>query len=108
MPRYKSAREQKNSRDKPYDYLVEWASRWGPTYLFTAGAGAPERVTWGRLRFKELAVISGPTELYVGTAEQPVLIVHDLKRGSDAHGTVGLFVDNGTDGHFRNLSIRPQ
>jgi hypothetical protein len=36
------------------------------------------------------------------------LIVHDLKRGADARGTVGLFVDNGTDGHFRNLSIRLQ
>jgi len=38
----------------------------------------------------------------------PVLIVNDLKRGAEAHGSVGLFVDNGTDGHFRNLSIRPR
>jgi hypothetical protein len=29
-----------------------------------------------------------------------------LKRGPDAHGTVGLFVGIGTDGHFRNLSVR--
>jgi hypothetical protein len=45
-------------------------------------------------------------QFFVGTAAQPVLIVHDLKRGSDAHGSVGLWVDNGTNGHFRNLSIR--
>jgi hypothetical protein len=60
---------------------------------------------WTHLRIE----VSGATaRLYVGAAAQPVLIVHDLKRGPDAHGTVGLFVDNGTDGHFRNLSVRPQ
>ena len=60
---------------------------------------------WTHLRVE---VSGANAQLYVGAAEQPVLIVHDLKRGSDVHGTVGLFVDNGTDGHFRNLSIRPQ
>jgi len=60
---------------------------------------------WTHLRIE----VSGATaQFYVGAAPQPVLIVHDLKRGSDAHGTVGLWVDNGTDGHFRNLSIRPR
>jgi hypothetical protein len=39
---------------------------------------------------------------------QPALIVRDLKRGADAHGSVGLFVGVGTDGHFRNLSVRPR
>jgi hypothetical protein len=60
---------------------------------------------WTHLRIE----VSGATaRFYVGAAVQPVLIVRDLKRGPDARGTVGLFVDNGTDGHFRNLSIRPQ
>jgi hypothetical protein len=53
--------------------------------------------------------VSGATaKLYVGSAEQPVLIVQDLNLGANAHGTVGLWVDNGTDGHFRNLVIRPR
>ncbi len=57
---------------------------------------------WTHLRLE----VSGATaRLFVGTAPQPVLIVHDLKRGPDAHGPVGLWVDSGTDGHFRNLSI---
>ena len=60
---------------------------------------------WTHLRIE---VSGANAQLYVGASGQPVLIVHDLKRGSDAHGTVGLFVGNGTDGHFRNLSIRPQ
>jgi hypothetical protein len=44
--------------------------------------------------------------LYVGAATQPALIVSDLKRGAEAHGAIGLFVGNGTDGHFRNLTVR--
>ena len=60
---------------------------------------------WTHLRIE---VAGADARLYVGTAAQPVLIVHDLKRGPDAHGTVGLFVGIGADGHFRNLSIRPR
>jgi hypothetical protein len=60
---------------------------------------------WTHLRI----VTSGATaRFYVGAASQPALIVRDLKRGPDAHGTVGLFVGIGADGHFRNLSVRPQ
>ena len=60
---------------------------------------------WTHLRIE----VSGVTaKLYVGAAKQPVLIVQDLKRGSDAHGSVGLWVGNGTNGHFRNLSIHRQ
>jgi hypothetical protein len=60
---------------------------------------------WTHLRVE----VSGATaRFYVGTATQPVLIVNDLKRGSEAHGTVGLWVGNGTDGHFRNLLVRPR
>jgi hypothetical protein len=60
---------------------------------------------WTHLR---LEVSGAVARLFVGAAPQPVLIVQDLKRGPDAHGTVGLWVDNGTDGHFRNLSIHPR
>jgi hypothetical protein len=60
---------------------------------------------WTHLRIEVTGAIS---RLYVGTAVQPVLIVTDLKHGAEAHGTVGLFVDNGTNGHFRRLSVRPR
>ena len=45
-------------------------------------------------------------KLHVAGASQPCLVVSDLKRGPDAQGSVGLYVDNGTKGHFRNLRIR--
>jgi hypothetical protein len=58
---------------------------------------------WTAMRIE----VNGTTaKLFVGEAPQPVLIVNDLKRGADAHGSVGLYVDNGTDGHFRKLRIR--
>jgi hypothetical protein len=60
---------------------------------------------WTHLRIE---VAGATARLYVGAATQPTLIVRDLKRGADAHGTVGLFVGNGTDGHFRNLSVAPR
>ena len=58
---------------------------------------------WTHLRIE---VSGASARFYVGSTAQPALIVRDLKRGADAHGTVGLFVGVGTDGHFRNLSVR--
>lgn len=60
---------------------------------------------WTHLRIE---VSGASARFYVGAAAQPALVVRDLKRGADAHGTVGLFVGIGTDGHFRNLSVRPR
>ena len=60
---------------------------------------------WTHLRIE----VSGANALfYVNGAAQPTLIVRDLKHGADAHGQVGLWVGTGTNGHFRNLSIRPR
>jgi hypothetical protein len=44
--------------------------------------------------------------LYVHGAEEPTLIVNDL-RGDDASGQVGLWLHSSTLAHFRNLRIRP-
>jgi len=60
---------------------------------------------WTRIRIE---VSGSRAELFVGEAAQPALIVTDLKRGAQARGTVGLYVDNGTDGHFCNLRITPR
>jgi hypothetical protein len=64
-----------------------------------------EPAQWTRIRIE----LSGSrATLFVGDAAQPVLIVTDLKRGPQARGTVGLYVDNGTEGHFCNLRVNPR
>lgn len=44
-------------------------------------------------------------ELYVNGVTQPTLIVNDLKHGKDASGAIGLWVDIGSEGYFRDLKI---
>jgi hypothetical protein len=43
--------------------------------------------------------------LYLDDNSQPALIVNDLKLGADASGAIGLWVDIGTEGFFRDLVI---
>ena len=50
-------------------------------------------------------VCDGHAEFYLNGAKEPALVVNDLKHGKDAHGSVGLFVDIGTEGFFRDLRI---
>jgi hypothetical protein len=57
---------------------------------------------WTKLR----AEISGEkARLFIHNAEQPALLVNDMKLGPRAHGTVGLWIGTGTEGFFRNLRI---
>lgn len=52
------------------------------------------------------AVINGATaKFYLNDLTEPVLIVEQMKLGADARGAVGLFVDIGTEGFFKDLKI---
>jgi hypothetical protein len=57
---------------------------------------------WIKLKIE---VKGAKAKLYIDNAKQPNLIVNDLKMGADQTGFVGLFVDIGTEGFFRNLKI---
>jgi hypothetical protein len=58
---------------------------------------------WTRIKI----VISGVrAELYVNGAEQPCLIVNDLKLG-EAQGQIALWVGGGTEAYFSELKITP-
>lgn len=59
---------------------------------------------WIKLKIE---VKGAKAKLYIDNAKQPNLIVNDLKMGADPSGFVGLFVDIGTEGYFRNLKIYP-
>jgi hypothetical protein len=58
---------------------------------------------WTRMR---IVVHGKRTELYVGGAEHPCLIVRDMKLG-DSHGGVALWIGPGTEGYFRGLTVTP-
>jgi hypothetical protein len=55
----------------------------------------------------KIEIQGGQAKLFLNKNKYPSLIVNDLKHGPDAEGVVGLFVDVGTDGYFRNLKINP-
>jgi hypothetical protein len=53
------------------------------------------------------AEVSGAEgRFYVDDMDTPALVVPAMFAGADARGGVGLYVDNGTDGLFRNLQVR--
>jgi len=57
---------------------------------------------WIQVRIE---VAGEQARLYVHGAEQPTLIVDDLKLGAETSGLVGLWIGPGTDAHFRDLNI---
>jgi len=56
---------------------------------------------WTKVRIE---VDGTKAKLYVHGAEQPALVVNDLK-GAQAPGAIALWVAEGTEAHFRNLKI---
>jgi hypothetical protein len=60
---------------------------------------------WTRMRVE---VAGAKARLFVDGAEQPVLIVNDLKRGADATGGVGLWIGPGTIARFAEVSVTPK
>lgn len=57
---------------------------------------------WTKVRVE---VKGGRAKLFVSGAEQPTLIVNDLKRGAGAAGWLGLWIGPGTVAHFANLRV---
>lgn len=52
------------------------------------------------------AVIQDNTaKFYINNMEHPILVVDDMKHGSDLTGSVGFFVDIGTEAFFKDLKI---
>jgi len=58
---------------------------------------------WTRVKI----VVAGATaRLFVHGAEQPALVVKDLKLGA-ARGGVGLWIGDGTEAYFSSIAVRP-
>jgi len=59
---------------------------------------------WTKIR---IDVRGAQARLFVRDQAQPTLIVNDLKTGAGTRGAVALWIDTGTEAHFRNVSISP-
>lgn len=57
---------------------------------------------WIKLK---VVVNGSQAKLYLNENREPSLIVNDLKHGADLEGSIGLFVDIGTEGYFADLRI---
>jgi hypothetical protein len=64
-----------------------------------------EPAKWIHLRIE---IAGAKARLTVDGAEQPALIVNDLKSGADAVGAVALWIEGSTIAHFANLKITKQ
>ena len=47
-------------------------------------------------------------KLFLNNSQYPVLLVKDLKLGEKVSGGIGLWVDVGTEGYFRDLKVIKQ
>jgi hypothetical protein len=82
------------------DYKYERLRKENPEkYESYADMGLNE---WIRMKIE---IEGSQARLFLNQSKQPSLIVNDLKQGADRSGSVGLFVDIGTEGYFRNLKI---
>lgn len=53
----------------------------------------------------KIVVRNAQAKLFINNNREPSLIVNDLKHGPDASGSLGLWVDVGTEGFFTDLKI---
>lgn len=53
----------------------------------------------------KITVEGEKARLYVNGAEQPTLVINDVKSGAAASGKVALWIEGSTIGRFRNLKI---
>lgn len=52
------------------------------------------------------AVIKGEcAEFYLNNEKEPTLVVNDMKHGAEQKGSIGFFVDIGTEAFFKDLKI---
>ncbi|MBS5939269.1 MULTISPECIES: hypothetical protein [Clostridium] len=52
------------------------------------------------------AIIEGShAEFYVNNSKDPILVVDDMKLGTSQKGSIGFFVDIGTEAFFKDLKI---
>lgn len=83
-PDYKFDRLRKESPEKYESYADMGLSEWITMKIVVNGAEA---------------------KLFLNNAKQPSLMVKDMKHGATLSGGIGLWVDEGTEGYFKDLKV---
>lgn len=85
-----------------------------PDYPFTRlRSESPEKYeTWADIALDQwthvkITVLGSEARLYLNHAVRPSFVVTDLKLGPDARGGIGIWIESGTVGYFKGLSISP-
>ena len=82
------------------DYSFERLRKEAPgVYESYADMGLNE---WIKLK---IIIKDRQAKLFINDNKQPSLIVNDLKHGSDLSGSIGFWVDIGTEGYFSDLKL---
>ena len=55
-----------------------------------------------------IEVKDAQAKLFIDKNQQPSLIVNDLKHGTNGSGSIGFWVETGTEGYFKDLKITKQ
>jgi len=53
----------------------------------------------------KIVIQDNRAKLFLNNQQHPSLIVNDLKHGAGVSGAIGLFVDVGTEGYFKDLRV---
>lgn len=56
----------------------------------------------------KIVIKDSQAKLFLNDSSQPALVVNDLKHGRNSSGSVGLWVDVGTEGFFSDLNIQKE
>lgn len=51
----------------------------------------------------KIEITGNCAKFFINHSQQPVLVVNDLKHGAEKKGAIGLWVDVGTEGFFKDL-----
>lgn len=82
------------------DWRFDRLRRETPERYETAADVSPGR--WVKVR---IDVKGATARLYLDGRANPVLVVNDLKYGTDKRGQIGLWIETGTVAHFRKLRV---
>ncbi|MCX3264952.1 family 16 glycoside hydrolase [Pedobacter agri] len=83
------------------DFKLNHSRKINPGEFETYADIAPNE--WIKMK---VVVRGDSTKLYINGSQNPNFIVNKMKMGANQTGSLGLWVDIGTEGYFRNVTVR--